>query len=247
MAKSKIVLPRVFDNDEGKGNPENDVYLGLPKISYSQLGSWKDPKYRKDYFKKYFAGMSLPSGVFAEYGTACGKFMESFGQTKDETKSVRLPMLSNFDVEVLKQIEYPDNSVYEEHIVIHREDLGYVIEGFADRIIYEENDIIVEDFKTGNLDNKVDFYASDDYMQTRLYAYRKIQQGYNLKDCRVLMLGRKGNGSPNHPMRLSGETKYIPTPYDEKKVEEFLKGIDETVKEISEYYQTYLKLCPQHQ
>lgn len=244
MAKSKIVLPRVFDNDEGKGNPENDVYLGLPKISYSQLGSWKDLKYRKDYFKKYFAGMSLPSGVFAEYGTACGKFMESFGQTKDETKSVRLPMLSNFDVEVLKQIEYPDNSVYEEHIVIHREDLGYVIEGFADRIIYEENNIIVEDFKTGNLDNKVDFYASDDYMQTRLYAYRKIQQGYNLKDCRVLMLGRKGNGSPNHPMRLSGETKYIPTPYDEAKVEEFLKGIDETIKEISEYYQTYLKLCP---
>ena len=247
MAKSKIVLPRVFDNDEGKGNPENDVYLGLPKISYSQLGSWKDLKYRKDYFKKYFAGMSLPSGVFAEYGTACGKFMESFGQTKDETKSVRQPMLSNFDVEVLKQIEYPDNSVYEEHIVIHREDLGYVIEGFADRIIYEENDIIVEDFKTGNLDNKVDFYASDDYMQTRLYAYRKIQQGYNLKDCRVLMLGRKGNGSPNHPMRLSGDSKYIPTPYDEAKVEEFLKGIDETVKEISEYYQTYLKLCPQHQ
>ena len=244
MAKSKIVLPRVFDNNKGKGDSENDVYLGLPKISYSQLGSWRDLKYRKDYFKSYFAGMSLPQGVFAEYGTACGKFMESFGQTKDETKSERLPMLSNFDVEVLKQIDYPDNSVYEEHIVIHREDLGYIIEGFADRIIYEGNDIIVEDFKTGNLDNKVDFYASDDYMQTRLYAYRKIQQGYNLKDCRVLMLGRKGNGSPNHPMRLSGDSKYIPTPYDEKKVEEFLKGIDETVKEISEYYQTYLKLCP---
>ena len=60
MAKSKIVLPRVFDNNEGKGKAENDIYLGLPKISYSQLGSWKDLKYRKDYFKKYFAGMGLP-------------------------------------------------------------------------------------------------------------------------------------------------------------------------------------------
>ena len=247
MAKSKLILPRVFDNNAGKGHSENDKYLGLPKISYSQLGSWRDPKYRKDYFKNYFAGISLPQGVFAEYGTACGKFMESFGETRDITKAEILPMLSSSDIEILKQIEYPEDSIYEEHIVIYREDLGYIIEGFADRIIYEGNDIIVEDFKTGNLTDKADFYASDDYMQTRLYAYRKIQQGYNLKDCRVLMLGRKGNGSEKHPMRLSGETKYIPTPYDEKKVEEFLKGVDETVKEISEYYQTYLKLCPQHQ
>lgn len=55
-------------------------------------------------------------------------------------------------------------------------------------------------------------------------------------------LDRKGNGSEAHPLRLTGESKWIPTKYDRKLTLKFLQGMDEVAKEISDYNEKYLSL-----
>lgn len=232
---AELILPRIFEDKSPDGKYKH--LNGAPKISYSQINSWVDPLYHADYLKNYFLKISLPSGIFAEFGSACGEYIESKGVgTVPNTDR-----LCDTDVEILGGIEYPENSIYEDLIVI---DMGeFVIEGYADRCIYlPENELIVEDFKTGSIAKKGGFYASQDYMQTKLYAFEKENLGYKIKDCKVLMLDRAGNGSEKHPIRLTGKTQYIPTPYNRKEVEKYLKKIKFVAKDISDCYQTYLKI-----
>lgn len=236
---SNIILPKTFTDKSPDGK-----YAHLnnkPKISYSQITSWKDKTYRPDYIKQYFLGIEIPSGIFADYGSACGTYIEHLGTGDNECHEDYKHLLSDFDREVLKNLEYPENSVYEDYIVI---DMGdYCIEGFADRGIYlPQRKVIVEDFKTGSVAKKKSFYSSEDYKQTNLYSYQKEEEGYEIEDCRVLLLDRAGNNSAKSPIRLTGKIEMIPTPYSRAETEIFLEGVTKTVNEISDYYQRYLDI-----
>ena len=57
---SNLILPRKYDDKSGK-YPQHH---GKNKLSYSQINSWKDPKYSHDYIKQYFAGIETPSGIY---------------------------------------------------------------------------------------------------------------------------------------------------------------------------------------
>lgn len=236
---SKIILPKVFK--DMSSDKRYSHLEGKPKISHSQWTSWMSPKYKSDYIKQYMVGIPSTDNVFNLFGSACGTFIESIANNDKECHSQYEHLLSQSDRDILTAIEYPENTVYEDYIVIDMD--TFVIEGYADRCIYlPDNKVIVDDFKTGSVAKKKAEYASPDYMQTRLYGYQKENDGYEVVDCKVVMLDRAGNGSEKHPVRLTGKIENVPTPYKKEDVEVFLKNVvTPVVHEISDYYKKYLK------
>ena len=230
---SNILLPKVYEIYPT--TPEKfHKYAGMPKISYSQYTSWKDPLYHEGYIKQYFMGEKDPGNIYAHFGSACGGYLEDLTIDKE--------WLSAKDVEVLKKIERPDGAIYEGEIVIDRGD--YVIQGFIDQEFMNANGkLTIKDLKTGNVKTKIDFYGGDEYQQTTMYAHARKQEGWDLEYVGVMLLGRKGFGDERqHNLHLSGDLVTIETPYSEERAENFLKGMDKVVKEISNLYKTYVKI-----
>lgn len=230
-----MVLPKDFKDKFGT-HPE---HKGKPKCSYSMCNAYNSEEYRDDMYLKYFLGIDVPSGDFAEFGTSCGEYIEYKAKGEE-----RLGHLSEEDVKILdSKIEYPDNCVYEDEIVI---DFGeFVLEGYTDRTHYDFNNVVhIRDYKTLNIPKKVSYYESDEYLQTVLYAYQKEKEGFKIGDVEVFGLGRKGSsleGNGNFKMRLSGETKVIPTPYTKERAKKAVKFIKDTVKKIEKDYLIYRK------
>lgn len=235
--KNEIILPKVYE-DRNKTNPQ---LIGKPKISYSQYTSYKDPLYKSAYYVQYFSGIQLPSGEFAEFGSACGEFIEDFANKADP---VRIKNLSPEDIQILlDKVDFPENCVYEDEIAM---DLGEIcLEGYVDRTEYlDAKKVFIRDFKTLNIEKKAPFYASKEYGQTTLYCLHKERQGYEIVGSEVFGLGRKGtsfNGTGNFKMRLSGETVIIPTPYSTERGEAVVADILKVSKMISDDYKIYLK------
>lgn len=237
MSKNKIVLPKIFE-DRNNTRPE---CKGKPKLSYSQYSSYKDSLYQNQYYLQYFLGIDLGSGEFADFGSSCGEFIEDTANKKEER---RIGFLSSEDTSILDNIiDYPENCIYEDEMIV---DLGeFCLEGYSDRSWYKDNkEIEIRDYKTLNLDKKADFYASEEYGQTTLYAFQKENEGYKVVNSEVFGLGRKGSslsGTGNFKMRLSGDYKVIPTPYSKERADKVIEDITKIVHQISDEYKIYLK------
>lgn len=233
--KDKLLLPKVFDDRNGTF-PEHKNKM---KLSYSQYNSYNDPEYKLEYYLQYFMGIKLPSGEFAEFGSAVGEYIEARGAGE-----LKQGLLSEDDMNAINaSVDFPDNCVYEDEVVL---DLGdFVLEGYIDRTKYELNNIVkIRDYKTLNIDKKSAYYASDDYKQTTIYCYFKESQGFTIGGSEVFGLGRKGtslSGTGNFKMRLSGDTTIIPTPYSRERAEKAINDIKETAVKISNDYKVYLK------
>ena len=238
---SKLTLPRVYEIKDN--TPEKyHQYEGLPKLSYSQYTSWRDPSYKKDYILQYFFKKEVVSQfqIFATYGSEVGEFIETQGADRGE-------MISDEVAEMLLNLEYPENSVYEDEIVLPVYDakgkILFVIQGFIDRSEYiGDNQLGILDFKTGNVAKKVEYYGSPDYGQTTLYCHCKHLEGLEIVYSKVTLLGRKGNGRQGHPLRLNGENVDIDTPYSVKRGEAVVKDMTKVAKEISDHYKVLLKV-----
>lgn len=235
----ELVLPRKFIDRSKEGKYKH--LEGKPKLSYSQISSWKSEQYKPSYIKQYMFGINLPSGIFADYGSACGTYIEALGTRDASCHDEYCHLLSESDREILRSLDYPENSVYEDLVVI---DLGeFCIEGYIDRSKHADKDAHILDYKTGSIVKKKADYASPEYNQTRVYSYFKENDGYNIADCGVLLLDRAGNNSAKSPIRLTGKSEYIPTPYNRAETEKFLDcDVRAIAHEISEYYQKYQKL-----
>lgn len=228
-----IKLPKKYLNECGK-YPQ---HKNKQKISYSQLGSFKD--YKLGYLRDYILGLGTDdSGIFALYGGFCGKYFE------DGTRS---EYLTDGDIETINKIPKFESSRYESEIVIDLEPFGLkacVLQGFSDHEYEEGKKLFIDDLKTGNSTNMQAKYGDmNKYFQTRLYAYQRENEGYSIGGCKVYHLGRKGNNlviGDKNVLRLSGDLDIIETPYQREDVEKYLK---ETVVplciEISEYYSVY--------
>lgn len=223
-----IILPKTYKNDSSGRYPE---HVGKPKISYSQYTSWKDEKYRDEYIRHYFFGGPRSTNQFAEFGSACGKYFED--QTVDSN------WLSEDDVKVLQKLHRPENAKYEVEIVIDMEE--YCIQGFIDQE-YEEDGLIVNDLKSGNINTKVKFYGGQNYQQTTLYSHARHLEGQQIKYSGVTLLGRKGDGGRWGKLRLSGDIEKIPTPYTNERAQVALKDVTKEVYAISDLYKIYLKI-----
>jgi len=238
---SQILLPKVYEIRDN--TPEKyHKYVGYPKLSYSQYTSWKDPMYREGYIKQYLLKqeVSSPFQRFADFGSACGEYIETQGGKDNE-------MLSAEDKAILDKIDYSGDKHYEEEIVVPVKDkagnIMFVIQGFIDEIEYlKAKTVRVIDFKTGNADKKVEQYASQDYGQTTLYCFSKTLEGFKIEYSGVILLGRKGNGYPKYPLKLSGENVDIPTKYSKTRANKVIKDMTKVAREISEYYVVIQKL-----
>lgn len=231
--KNKIELPRKYLNEGGR----YAQHINKQKISYSQLGSFKD--YKMSYLRDYILGLGTgDSGIFALYGGSCGKYFED---------GTRNEYLTDNDVEIINKIPKFESSRYESEIVIDLEPFGLkdcVLQGFSDHEYEESNKLFIDDLKTGNSTNMQAKYGDmDKYFQTRLYAYQRENEGHSIGGCKVYHLGRKGNNlviGDKNVLRLSGDLDIIETPYHREDIEKYL---EETVVplciEISEYYSVY--------
>ncbi len=225
----ELILPKTYEDPFGN-YPQHRL---KPKLSYSQIGSWKDPLYKLDYIRQYFMGQRQEPGIYAQFGSACGQYFEDL--TIDED------WLSDDDVQVLRKLERPENARYEVEIVIDRG--WYVIQGFIDQETEVQPKLLdLIDLKTGNVDTKKRFYAGPDYQQTTIYCHQRVIEGFGINYSGVKLLGRKGNGENHGPLRLSGVIENIPTPYSTQRAENALAQFDIYAIEISNAYQLYLKL-----
>lgn len=236
-------------------------YLNLPKskeidgvdypyISYSQHSSFNETsdEFRYQMILQYIFGIKMPSRfqLFATYGNHCGEYIETIGEKRGD-------LLSDEDCKILDNLmkDFPESSEYEREVWIDRGD--YFILGFEDRwepiTMTKKGGAVtscdVEDFKTGNIDKKGSFYASEKYGQTTLYGFSEEQKGIKVRDSYVTMLDRKGNPmSDTNPTKLylSGRVEKIPTPYSTERANKVLKAMDDTAKRLSSLKTTYDKL-----
>lgn len=234
MNEEVLILPRVYSNDVKEGCSGNyPQHKGKPKLSYSQYTSWIDPKYHMKYRTQYFGGVRDAGNPFSEFGGECGEWLETNGKKSG-------PMLSDRDIEVLTSVERHSDAKYEVEIVVDRG--WYVIQGFIDYEVLLKNGLIIKDYKTGSIAKKEEFYGSDEYQQTTLYAYQREKEGEKINYSGVTLLDRKGNTFQNIPLALTGEIMEIETPYSKERAETFLKKMDSVAEEIARSYKLFLEL-----
>ena len=229
-----IQLPKIYEDELGN-YPQ---HKGKQKISYSQLNSFKD--YKEQYIQGYFLGNSSESGMFAFFGNLVGTYF-SDGE-KNENLSVS-------DMEAIDKLVKHTSSKYESEIVIDLEPFGLkdcVLQGFSDHEYDSEGLRYIEDLKTGASKSMFEKYGDvKKYYQTRMYAYQRELEGFEIGGCRVNHLDRKGNNlqiGDKNCLRLTGQIDYIYTPYKKEDVEDYLiNSVVLVCKEISEYYKVYQK------
>lgn len=234
MKAINIKLPKLYENELGN-YPQ---HKGKQKISYSQLNSFKD--YKEQYIQGYFLGKSSESGMFAFFGNLVGTYF-SDGEKHEN--------LSVFDIDTINKLVKHESSKYESEIVIDLEPFGLkdtVLQGFSDHEYDSDNKRFIEDLKTGASKSMMEKYGDmNKYFQTRIYAYQRELEGFDIGSCQVNHLDRKGNNliiGDKNCLRLTGQIDYIHTPYKKEDVEDYLKkSVVPTCKEISEYLRVYNK------
>lgn len=232
MKATKIILPKIYENELGN-YPQ---HKGKQKISYSQLNSFKD--YKEQYIQGYFLGNSSESGMFAFFGNLVGTYF-SDGE-KNENLSIS-------DMETIDKLVKHKSSKYESEIVIDLEPFGLkdcVLQGFSDHEFKANKMKYIEDLKTGASKSMQEKYGDmKKYYQTRMYAYQRENEGFEIGGCQVNHLDRKGNNliiGDKNCLRLTGQIDYIHTPYKREDVEDYLKNsVVPVCKEIAEYYSVY--------
>ena len=236
----QINLPRKYEYKEGITNPLYKQYDGWQKVSYSQIGSMKE--YKLGYLQDYILGVGTgESGMFAAYGSAVGQYFEN-GTVSE--------LLSQEDVKIIDRIKKYETSTYESEIVINLEPFGLektCLQGFSDHEFDLERKRFIEDLKSGNSTNmKTKYGDMNKYFQTRIYAYQRENEGFEIGGCQVIHLGRKGNNliqGDKNCLRLSGDIDEIETPYVREDVEEYIKDtVVPVCIEIAEYFSLYNKL-----
>lgn len=238
-------LPRVYKAT----NPKFEKHNGKAKLSYSQYSSWNDSQYKTSYILGYIFGIPQGGNFWATFGSYCGTLLEyrmDISKAKGSDKELledAWKYLTDHDKDTLRKADemFPKNSVYEREVVLDRG--HYVTQGFIDVNYVEDGKAVVIDAKTGGKNSKAkgtNFYGSDKYGQTRLYARALEEEGEDIGYCGVIFLDRTFSGMFEDPtLHLSGDILHVPTPYEKDKVEVLLKSMDTTASEISSLKGTY--------
>jgi hypothetical protein len=227
-----INLPSILTEDTHfyQENKEKlKPYLGRPYISYSSVSSWFD--YKDDFIKQKFAGIQLPSGIYALMGNYIGEAIEHGYFAENNPNG----FIGQENLEFSRYRK--EGAEYEKLIVIDMG--GYIIVGFIDVYYIENGTVNVEDMKSGGKD-KEKSYSSDDYIQTVLYGYAIEQETGKEPKIGVNFIRREGS-HVNPPLKIGKEQFYIPNTYSKERIRTALEKVDKAVHEISELYSTYQK------
>lgn len=235
MAKAKIQLPTVI-NEEAWFYKDNEElckpHLGKPYISYSSIDSWHS--FLEDFIKQKFGHIEVPDNIYAIFGSYIGEAVEhgKFAEENPHKFEGQEHLKGFLD-------DRPANAEYERMILI---DMGeYVIIGFIDVFFLDADEKAnVIDIKTGGK-NKEKKYESDEYIQVPLYAKAIQDEGIEIANTGVYFIRREGSHI-NPPLKISQDQFFMELEYNDERVEYALKRADETVREISDCYKTFLKV-----
>lgn len=228
----QLILPSRITEDSWFYKEHEELckpHLGKYYISYSSVTAWDE--YREDFIKEKFAKIQLPDKLYANMGKYLGEAVETgkfgenpYGFTGQE----------NF-----KLIERPKKAVYEKMILI---DMGeYIFLGFIDIFVeLKDKSVWVRDLKSGGK-GKEKYYASKEYVQVILYAHALELEGYKIGKTDVWFVRRTGSHI-KPPLNISDEQFEIPLEYNEERVKFALEKVERNARELSDCYQTYLKL-----
>ena len=226
-SKTELILPR---------KDEKGYY-----ISYSQYTKWKESK--RKYIRRYFFGEKEDAGAYAEFGTKVGEALEHndfSGFSKEDQKFLKtIPRLTEFEREVdlyfdegFRLMGYIDSNDISSMLVVGPDSPSSV--NISHNVI---------DYKTGDIEDKKEFYASEEYKQLKLYGEAlKQETGIYPNKLKVILIGRKGNAFKGQPLELTRDYVTIPQVIDYDEIEEIKKDVVKTAKEISEYYKLFLRL-----
>ena len=226
-SKTELILPR---------KDEKGYY-----ISYSQYTKWKESK--RKYIRRYFFGEKEDAGAYAEFGTKVGEALEHndfSGFSKEDQKFLKtIPRLTEFEREVdlyfdegFRLMGYIDSNDISSMLVVGPDSPSSV--NISHNVI---------DYKTGDIEDKKEFYASKDYKQLKLYGEAlKQETGMYPGKLEVVLIGRKGNAFKGQPLELTREFVTIPQVIDPDEIEEIKKDVVKVAKEISECYKLFLRL-----
>ena len=239
-------------------NPKFKEFDGLPKISFSAVGSWLTEGYRPEFIASKYLGIPSEGNVFTEFGSATGTLAEFKGDTEkmaaeSEENQELLGYLSEDDIKTIQSLEHQEHTEFEREIVLKRTCKygDYVIQGFIDKAEEVDGVIDVIDYKTGSIEKKAGYYGDfEQYQQTNLYMHSLVtMEGLKPGYCGVKLLDRKGNSlspdaPPNLRLRLTGKVEDIETPYNPEAVEEWLKSVDKVAEDLCEFHKFMNKYFP---
>ena len=209
--------------------------MNLPKkdkdgnqyLSYSQINSFLNN--RRDYIRQYFLNEKFEGNAYTSFGKRIGEALENndfSGFT--ETEQVLLNSI-------------PRHDQFERKVVLNRK--GFYVVGYIDTNTSEDGKIEkLIDYKTGDM-TKEAVYLSEDYSQLYIYAGALEQElGVLPKKASVVLIERLGNPFKGEKLMLGSRYITIDKKITKTKIKEVVKKVDETAKEISEYYEVFLKL-----
>lgn len=211
----------------------------LPKefVSYSQIKLWNDIKGyntgllgKQEYIQRYFLNYKWEDkGGFAQFGKEVEEYLtnRNFEESFDKDEK-----------EVLNSVECL--GVFQKEIKIKYD--GFTLIGYIDDCTEDFKHL--RDIKTASESSSKKYYE-DDYQQLDIYALGiEHEFGYLPEKLEVCVIEREGNGfrGGRSVMKVGKNVWYIDKKIDKKRLKKIDNYIISSVKEISEYYKTFLKL-----
>ena len=238
---NKLVLPKTLKRElwEKLGsNPEWEKHIGKPMVSWSQIEVFNDKKGFNtgllgmfEYFRKYFLGETYPDMGWGTFGTEAQEYIQERKHSNKFTPAEK---------EVLETIEPLD--IFEQPVIL---DFGtFIVLGFIDGL--SEDWTKMRDIKTKSESSKKDLFTGKKH-QLELYSLFVEQEKGFLPECEYVIVEREGGracmmGGGRDVLTVGERVWYEPYKITKARLAETKKLVKSTVKEISNYYQVFLKL-----
>lgn len=223
-----IILPRTTND-------------GKPRISYSQVTSFESvtafnqlEKFKSisgvtGYALSYFMNYNFPPSpmdIYAPFGSDVEDAICSGDYSKFDTE----------ETAILKQIK--TIGTFQKEVVV---DFGeFELTGYIDDCLPDLS--YLRDYKTVSKKSAHDKYGNNNYYQLDVYALHKYMTEGRLPDkLEVCAIHRKGSHF-KPPLKVEG-FEYIDRPISEERLMMVKAKVDSTVREISDLYKAYLRVC----
>lgn len=209
---------------------------GKPRISYSQVKLFNDPKSfnlqvegELEYMAIYFLNHSFSDTGWGQFG----KDVEAYIADREKADC-----FTDKERATLEKIE-PLGVTSDKFSV----DFGeFVLTGIIDDRLEDWSKI--RDYKTASKNSKKQ-YETNKYVQLDLYAMAAIQETGKIPELEVCVIERKGNanyGGGRDALTVGSNIWYIDRETTEERLEMLREEIRETVVRISEYYKIFKNL-----
>lgn len=242
-------LPRTYSEKtwiKGGSIPEHKQYIGKPQLSWSQIEKWRNTKKESfnnvdgkvDYINSYFLHLDTTTPQLSMYG--------DFGTEVEDYICYRgSGNLFDADEKAVLEKIVPLGE-FQKEIVI---DFGeFVVLGYIDdhSPVKRKKIELLRDYKTKSEKSKADLHKPTK-LQLPLYVGALERRGIKVSGAEYCIIERMETlslyrGGDRSNLKVAGRVWYEPFIYTQETIDTAFTIVEETAKEISEYYDVYLKL-----